>query len=98
MPPAFKFPEVAELWVPLAIDTSVDTQRPRLGCDRALKTRRHARTGAGRDDVIARRIEEQNPVTNEGMGVILTLLREGLVSGDYRRALLILLGSSDLCC
>ena len=40
---------------------------------------------------VARRIEEQNPVTNEGMGVNLIPLREGLV-GDYRKALLILMG------
>jgi putative ABC transport system permease protein len=41
---------------------------------------------------VARRIEEQNPVTNEGMGVTIIPLREGLVSVDYRRALLILMG------
>jgi putative ABC transport system permease protein len=40
---------------------------------------------------IAARIEQQNPVTNEGLGVKLTNLRDNL-SGGYREALLILLG------
>ena len=40
---------------------------------------------------IARRIEEQHPVTNEGMGVNVFNLRDNL-AGDYRQALLILLG------
>ena len=42
-------------------------------------------------NVIARRIEEQNPVTNEGLGVLVTSLHE-ILTGDYRKALLILLG------
>ncbi|HEV2836326.1 MAG TPA: ABC transporter permease, partial [Pyrinomonadaceae bacterium] len=40
---------------------------------------------------VARRIEEQNPVTNEGLGVNVKSLRDSL-SGDYRQALLIILG------
>jgi putative ABC transport system permease protein len=40
---------------------------------------------------IASNIEQQNPVTNEGLSVRLTSLRAGLV-GDYKKALLILLG------
>ena len=40
---------------------------------------------------VARRIEEQNPVTNEGMSVTVLNLRDTLV-GDYRQALWILLG------
>ncbi len=42
-------------------------------------------------DNIAARIEQQNPVTNEGLGVRVTSLRDNL-AGDYREALLILLG------
>jgi putative ABC transport system permease protein len=40
---------------------------------------------------IAARIEQQNPVTNEGLGVKITSLRDNL-TGDYRDGLLILLG------
>src|SRR5262245_17446125 len=40
---------------------------------------------------VARHIEEQNSDTNEGLGVKLIPLREGL-AGDYRKALLILMG------
>jgi putative ABC transport system permease protein len=42
-------------------------------------------------DNIAARIEQQNPVTNEGLGVRVTSLHDNL-AGDYRDALLILLG------
>ncbi len=40
---------------------------------------------------VARHIEEQNPDTNEGLGIKLIPLRDGL-AGDYRQALLILMG------
>jgi putative ABC transport system permease protein len=39
---------------------------------------------------IAARIEEQNPITNEGLGVSVTSMHKNL-SGDYREGLLILL-------
>ena len=40
---------------------------------------------------IAARIEQQNPITNEGLGVNVISLHD-YVSGDYREGLLILLG------
>src|SRR6188474_2187744 len=40
---------------------------------------------------IAARVEQANPVTNEGLGVKVTSLHDTL-TGDYREALLILLG------
>jgi putative ABC transport system permease protein len=92
MPPDFKFPEVADLWVPLAIDTSQWTRNDHgWSAVARLKpgvTLEQAQSGI---TAVARRIEEQNPVTNEGMGVNLIPLREGL-AGDYRKALLILMG------
>ena len=92
MPPGFKFPEEAELWVPLGLDTTMFTRN-----DHGLTSIARLKDGVSQVqaqaemDVIARRIEEQNPVTNEGLGVLVTSLHE-VLTGDYRKALLILLG------
>jgi putative ABC transport system permease protein len=92
MPPDFKFPEVADLWVPLAIDTSYWTRNDHgWGVIARLKSGVTLEQAQSDMTAVARRIEEQNPVTNEGMGVILIPLREDL-AGDYRSALLILMG------
>src|SRR5262249_17287805 len=77
MPPGFKFPEMAELWVP----------RPPVGGSRTdHQWRAIARLKPGvtleqaQSDMttVARHIEEQNPITNEELGVKLIPLREGL--------------------
>lgn len=92
MPPAFKFPENAELWVPLGLDTTMFTRTDHgLGSIARLKDGVSLVQAQSEMDVIARRIEEQNPVTNEGLGVVVTSLHE-VLTGDYRKALLILLG------
>jgi predicted permease len=92
MPPGFKFPEIAELWTPLGIDTRRWTRTDHgLGCMARLKPGVTFAQAQSDMNIVARRIEEQNPVTNEGMGVTLTPLHDGLVT-NYRRALLILLG------
>jgi predicted permease len=92
MPPGFKFPEVADLWVPLALDTQRWTRNDHgLGAVARLKPGVTLERAQSEMVAIAGRIEEQNPVTNEGLSVNVADLREGLVS-DYRQALLILLG------
>ncbi len=92
MPKGFRFPEVAELWVPLALTPQTFTRT-----DHGLSAIARLKDGVSFAEAqtemnnIAARIEEQNPVTNEGLGVKVTSLHESL-SGDYRQALLILLG------
>jgi putative ABC transport system permease protein len=92
MPSGFKFPETAELWVPMALNEKLYTRN-----DHGLSAIARLKPGATLDQAqaemnnIARRIEERNPVTNEGMGVDVYRLRDRLV-GDSRQALLILLG------
>jgi putative ABC transport system permease protein len=92
MPPGFKFPEVDDLWVPLALDTTMWTRNDH-GLSAVARLKPGVTLEQAQSDItaVARRIEEQNPVTNEGMGVNLIPLREGL-AGDYRKALLILMG------
>ncbi|MEK6281436.1 MAG: ABC transporter permease [Acidobacteriota bacterium] len=92
MPPGFKFPETAELWVPMALNEKLWTRNDHgLSAIARLKPNVTVQQAQAEMDNIARRIEEQHPVTNEGMGVGVFLLRDRLV-GDYRSALLILLG------
>ena len=92
MPRGFRFPEVSELWVPLAVTSKIYTRT-----DHGLETIARLKDGVTIAQAqtemnnIATRIEEQNPVTNEGLGVKVTSLHENL-SGSYREALLILLG------
>jgi putative ABC transport system permease protein len=92
MPKGFQFPEVAELWAPLALTPKLWTRN-----DHGLQAIARLKPGVTIEQAqteisqIASNIEQQNPVTNEGMSVGLTSLRAGLV-GDYKKALLILLG------
>jgi putative ABC transport system permease protein len=92
MPKGFQFPEVAEAWGPLALNTKIFTRT-----DHGLSAIARLRPGVKLEQAqaemisIASSIEQQNPVTNEGLSVSLTSLRAGLV-GDYKKALLILLG------
>src|SRR5262245_35650669 len=89
MPPGFKFPAVSDLWVPAP---PVVGERTDHGWRVVARLKPGVTLEQAQSDInaVARRIEEQNPVTNEGMGVNLIPLREGL-AGDYRKALLILM-------
>jgi predicted permease len=92
MPHGFRFPEVSDLWVPLALTTKIFTRTDHgLNAIARLKDGVTLAQAQSEMNNIAARIEEQNPVTNEGLGVKVTGLHENL-SGDYREALLILLG------
>jgi predicted permease len=92
MPPGFRFPEVSELWTPLALTTKTFT-RTDHGLDAIARLKDGVTFAAAQSEMnnIAARIEQQNPVTNEGLGVKVTSLHESL-SGNYKDALLILLG------
>lgn len=92
MPPGFKFPEVSELWAPLALTTKTFTRTDHgLSSIARLKDNVTVEQAQAEMNVIASRIEQENPVTNEGLGVSVKTLHQNL-SGDYRQALLILLG------
>jgi predicted permease len=92
MPPGFRFPEISELWVPLALTTKTFT-RTDHGLNGIARLKDGVSFAEAQTEMtnIAARIEQQNPVTNEGLGVKVTSLHETL-TGDYRQALLILLG------
>ncbi len=92
MPPGFKYPEISELWTPLALTTKEFTRTDHgLNAIARLKDGVTIEQAQAEMNNIAARIEQQNPVTNEGLGVSVTSLHKNL-SGDYREGLLILLG------
>jgi putative ABC transport system permease protein len=92
MPRGFRFPEVSELWVPLALTPQMFTRTDHgLNGIARLKDGVTFAAAQAEMDNVAARIEQQNPVTNEGLGVSVTSLHENL-AGDYREGLLILLG------
>ncbi|HKR10624.1 MAG TPA: ABC transporter permease [Pyrinomonadaceae bacterium] len=92
MPPGFRFPEISELWVPLALTPQTFT-RTDHGLSSIARLKDGVTVGAAQVEMnnIAARIEQQNPITNEGLGVKVSSLHDNL-TGDYREALLILLG------
>src|ERR1041384_5800751 len=91
MPRGFRFPEVSELWVPLAFTTKIYTRNDH-GLDAIARLKDGVTLAQAQSEMttIAKRIEEQNPVSNAGLGVNVTSLHDNL-SGNYRDALLILL-------
>jgi putative ABC transport system permease protein len=92
MPKGFQFPEVAEAWGPLALTPKIYTRT-----DHGIEAIARLKPGVTLEQAqaeminIASNIEQQNPVTNEGLSVNVIDLRASLV-GDYKKALLILLG------
>ena len=92
MPRGFRFPEISELWVPLALTPEMFTRNDHgLSSIARLKDGVSIAEAQAEMTAIASRVEQQNPVTNEGLGVKVTSLHDNL-AGDYREALLILLG------
>jgi predicted permease len=92
MPPGFKYPEISEIWTPLALTTNEFTRTDHgLSAIARLKDGVNIEQAQAEMNNIAARIEQQNPVTNEGLGVSVTSLHKSL-AGDYREGLLILLG------
>lgn len=92
MPRGFRFPEISELWVPLALTKKMFT-RTDHGLNAVARLKDGVTIAEAQAEMhnIAARIEQQNPVTNEGLGVKVMSLHDYL-AGDYRDALLILLG------
>ena len=92
MPSGFKFPQRAELWVPMALNEKLFTRTDHgLDAIARLKPNVTLEQAQAEMNIIASRIEQQHPVTNEGLGVNVFPLRDRL-AGDYREALWILLG------
>ena len=94
MPPSFRYPDWAELWVPVAMTPEQWAVRDNHN---AMVV---ARLGPGVDmigaraemDTISQRLARQYPVDNSGWGATVIGLHEGLVE-DVRPTLLVLVGA-----
>jgi putative ABC transport system permease protein len=92
MPRGFRFPEVSELWVPLAVTPTIYTRNDHgLEAIGRLKPGVTIAQAQAEMHTIAARIEQLNPLSNGGIEVKVTSMHDNL-SGSYRDALLILLG------
>jgi predicted permease len=94
MPPKFKFPDWADLWVPLAWSNEKRAVRGNhnymvIG---RLKPEVAVRQAKADLSAISERLEQQYPEDDKGWGATVLPLREQIV-GDVRPALLVLLGA-----
>ena len=94
MPPKFKFPDWADLWVPMAWS---DERRAVRGNHNYMvigRLKPEVNVAQAKEDLsaISARLEQQYPEDDKGWGATLLPLREQLV-GDVRPALLVLLGA-----
>ncbi|HKQ92034.1 MAG TPA: ABC transporter permease [Blastocatellia bacterium] len=92
MPPGFKFPGAVDFWAPLAHAARWSRSMHGLGAIARLKPGATIEQAQSEMSLIARRLAEQYPASNEGLDVRVTGLRDHLVK-DYRRGLWILLGA-----
>src|SRR6266481_6336168 len=97
MPPKFKFPAWADLWVPMAWS---DERRAVRGNHNYMvigRLKPEVSVAQAKEDLsaISARLERQYPEDDKGWGATLLPLREQLV-GDVRPALLVLLGAVAL--
>ncbi len=92
MPPGFKFPGAVDFWTPLAHGAGWARSMHGMGVIARLKPGATIEQAQSEMSLIARRLAEQYPASNEGLDVRVTGLRDRLVK-DYRRGLWILLGA-----
>jgi putative ABC transport system permease protein len=94
MPPKFKFPSWAQLWVPLAWtdETRAVRGNHNYGVIGRLKPDVDIRAAKAELSAISTRLEQLYPEDDKGWGATMRPLREEMV-GDVRPALLVLLGA-----
>jgi putative ABC transport system permease protein len=97
LPPNFRLPAWADLWLPQgqAGDEISNPVRHGFGVIARLRPNISLREARGRLESIAQRLEREHPTTSKGFGVTSLALQEDL-SGNLRPALLVLLGAVAL--
>jgi putative ABC transport system permease protein len=92
-PPGFRFPDDTELWIPAEVfpDSSARSAHNYYVVGR-LRPGMPVAASQAEMDTIARRLEQQYPDSNRGMGANVVSLHEQVV-GNVKPALLILLGA-----
>ncbi len=97
MPPAFDFPGDAQLWTPLAVET---TEYPRdrysFAAVAALKPSVNLTTARSNLDAIAGQLAQEYPDPNANVGIRARPLRDELVPGNLSRAFVTLMAAVGL--
>lgn len=94
MPPRFKYPEFAEIWIPMALDLGkINRGEHFLDAVARLKRGVTAEQAQAELNNIARRLEQQYPETNRDMGALVRPLRAELVPAGVNVFLLTMLGA-----
>jgi putative ABC transport system permease protein len=94
MPPRFKFPENAELWIPI---TPIEHESPRI--DRGISVYGRLKPGVTAEQgttelkAIASRLEEAYPVENKGWTATAKSLRDELIPGEIKLIVLTMMGA-----
>jgi len=97
MPPDFKYPGYAQVWIPLSRDSGEMRNRANryFGVLGLLKPGQTIETAQSELQTIASRLEAQYPDTNKDLAIQLTRFREWLVR-DMKTSLWILMGAVAL--
>ncbi|MEE8587172.1 MAG: ADOP family duplicated permease, partial [Acidobacteriota bacterium] len=97
LPPAMRFPEGAEVFVPLVFDFDIPQSRGAhyLQVIARLKPGSSLQQAQAEMNLIASRLQRQYPERNTGRGVAVRPLHQDLV-GDVKRPLLVLQGAAFL--
>jgi predicted permease len=93
MPAGFRFPNSAEVWLPLAESGDPKRDNRRLGVYGRLaegKTRAEAQTEM---TLIGQRLQQQHPDTNKNVDVIVQTFNENFNGGEIRTVFLAMLGA-----
>jgi putative ABC transport system permease protein len=97
MPPKFRYPDSAELWMPLALDLSRFSRGSHfLFAIGRLKPGVTPAAAQAELDVIAGNLEKQYPNNNKGVGINLVPLHDQVVGKDLRLRLWVLLAAVGL--
>jgi predicted permease len=96
MPPRFKFPEVAELWTPLAPDPTDARGERYLGTVARLRPGATIRQAEAELAAVARRLAAEYPETNSGWGARVVSYRDDMIDGSLRLMLSLMLGAVGL--
>jgi predicted permease len=96
MPPRFKFPEVAELWTPLAPDPESSRGDRYLGTIARLRPGATVQQADAELSAVARRLATEYPETNAGWGVRVLSYRDDMIAGSLRLMISLMLGAVGL--
>ena len=94
MPPDFQFPTNAELWTPLAVDEEAQTRDSRwLGVFGRLDDQATRASAESELTLMATRLAQEYPETNEGIGVQLLSGNQQFNGGNIETMFLAMLGA-----